>query len=284
MPFGMIEQAIADIRAGKLVIVADDEERENEGDLVGAAELVTPEMINFMATHGARAHLHAAPARALPGAGAPADGRAEHRGARDRVHGERRRRGALRRHHRHLRGRSRRHDPRGDRSRDGAAATCGAPATSSRCARARAACCSAWARPRRAWTWRGSPGSIPAGVICEILNADGTMARRPELERFAAEHGLTFITVAQLVALPARARAAGAPRWPRRGCRRRIGEFRDHRLPQRRGRGRARGAGVRRRARRAERAGADALQVPHRRRVRLGALRLRLAAARARCG
>jgi len=52
MPFGNVEQAIADIRAGKLVIVADDERRENEGDLVGAAEKVTPEMINFMATHG----------------------------------------------------------------------------------------------------------------------------------------------------------------------------------------------------------------------------------------
>ena len=51
MPHRTIEQAIADIRAGKLVIVADDENRENEGDLVGAAERVTPEMINFMATH-----------------------------------------------------------------------------------------------------------------------------------------------------------------------------------------------------------------------------------------
>src|SRR5204863_10040053 len=43
-------------------------------------------------------------------------------------------------------------------------------------------------------------GRLPSGVICEILNEDGTAARRPELERFAAEHGLTFITVAQLVA------------------------------------------------------------------------------------
>jgi 3,4-dihydroxy 2-butanone 4-phosphate synthase/GTP cyclohydrolase II len=43
-------------------------------------------------------------------------------------------------------------------------------------------------------------GLYPAGVICEILNADGSMARRPELERFAAQHGLSFITVAQLVA------------------------------------------------------------------------------------
>src|SRR5207245_4508094 len=43
-------------------------------------------------------------------------------------------------------------------------------------------------------------GLYPAGVICEILNADGSMARRPDLERFAKEHGLPFITVAQLVA------------------------------------------------------------------------------------
>src|SRR5438445_144996 len=51
MSFSAVEQAIADIRAGKLVIVADDERRENEGDLVGAAEKVTADTINFMATH-----------------------------------------------------------------------------------------------------------------------------------------------------------------------------------------------------------------------------------------
>lgn len=47
-----IEEAIEDIRAGKIIIVVDDEDRENEGDFVGAAEKVTPEMVNFMATHG----------------------------------------------------------------------------------------------------------------------------------------------------------------------------------------------------------------------------------------
>ena len=50
--FAKIEQAIEDLRNGKIVIVADDENRENEGDLVCAAELVTPEMVNFMALHG----------------------------------------------------------------------------------------------------------------------------------------------------------------------------------------------------------------------------------------
>src|SRR5262249_50440525 len=49
--FGTIEQAIEDIRNGRFVIVADDENRENEGDLICAAELVTPELVNFMITH-----------------------------------------------------------------------------------------------------------------------------------------------------------------------------------------------------------------------------------------
>ena len=48
MEFGTVEQAIADIKAGKLILVADDEDRENEGDLICAAQLVTPEIINFM--------------------------------------------------------------------------------------------------------------------------------------------------------------------------------------------------------------------------------------------
>ena len=52
MSFNTIEEAIQDIKAGKVVIVIDDENRENEGDFVAAAELATPEMINFMATHG----------------------------------------------------------------------------------------------------------------------------------------------------------------------------------------------------------------------------------------
>ena len=50
--FGTIDQAIDDLRHGKIIIVADDEDRENEGDLVAAAELVTPETINFMTLHG----------------------------------------------------------------------------------------------------------------------------------------------------------------------------------------------------------------------------------------
>ena len=52
MPHLTIEEAIRDIREGRMVILVDDEDRENEGDLCMAAEAVTPEAINFMATHG----------------------------------------------------------------------------------------------------------------------------------------------------------------------------------------------------------------------------------------
>ncbi|MEN9284863.1 MAG: hypothetical protein RLZZ179_2356 [Verrucomicrobiota bacterium] len=52
VPFDPIEDVIADIRAGRLVILTDDEDRENEGDLIGAAEKITPEMVNFMITEG----------------------------------------------------------------------------------------------------------------------------------------------------------------------------------------------------------------------------------------
>src|ERR1700691_5858797 len=52
MSFATIPEALADCRAGKMVVVVDDEDRENEGDLTMAAELVTPEAINFMATYG----------------------------------------------------------------------------------------------------------------------------------------------------------------------------------------------------------------------------------------
>src|SRR5205085_6451149 len=52
MPFASIEDAAADIRDGRMIIIVDDEDRENEGDLTCAAEKVTPDIINFMATHG----------------------------------------------------------------------------------------------------------------------------------------------------------------------------------------------------------------------------------------
>jgi 3,4-dihydroxy 2-butanone 4-phosphate synthase/GTP cyclohydrolase II len=52
MPFCSVEEAIQDVRSGRFIIILDDENRENEGDLMMAAELVTPEAINFMARFG----------------------------------------------------------------------------------------------------------------------------------------------------------------------------------------------------------------------------------------
>ncbi len=52
MPFATIPEAIEELRAGRMLVVVDDEDRENEGDLTMAAECITPEAINFMATHG----------------------------------------------------------------------------------------------------------------------------------------------------------------------------------------------------------------------------------------
>ena len=198
MSLGTVEQAIADIRAGKLVIVADDEDRENEGDLVGAADMVTPDMINFMATHGRGLICLTLIPERCQALGLPpmAEQNTEA------------------------------HETAFTVSIDAAArfgVTTGISAsdraTTIRVAIDPVTVPSDLRRPGHVFPLRARPGGVlqrvgqteasvdlarlaglyPAGVICEILSADGTMARRPELERFAARHGLTFITVAQLV-------------------------------------------------------------------------------------
>jgi len=199
MPSRTIEQAIEDIRAGKLVIVADDEDRENEGDLVGAAEMVSPEMINFMATHGRGLICLTLTPERCQALGLPqmTESNSESRETAFTV------------------------------SVDAAArfgVTTGISAAD-RAATVRVAIDPATLpadlrRPGHVFPLRSRPGGVlqrvgqteasvdlarlagmyPAGVICEILNADGTMARRVELSRFAERHGLTFITVAELVA------------------------------------------------------------------------------------
>jgi len=73
MSLNTIEEAIEDIKAGKVVIVVDDEDRENEGDFVAAASKVSPEMINFMATEG-RIDLYAHSPVTCGGIGPPSYG------------------------------------------------------------------------------------------------------------------------------------------------------------------------------------------------------------------
>lgn len=199
MAFGTIEQAIEDLRNGKIIIVADDEDRENEGDLVCAAELVTPETVNFMAMHGRGLICLALTGERCDqlGLAQMADRNTEALGTAFTVSIDAERRFGV---------------STGISAADRAATIHVAinPATTREDLR----------RPGHIFPLRARPGGVlqrvgqteasvdlarlaglvPAGVICEILNADGTMARRPELEVFARTHGLTFITVAQLVA------------------------------------------------------------------------------------
>ena len=199
MQFGTVEQAIADIKAGKLVIVADDEDRENEGDLICAAQLVTPEMINFMIkkaggwiclalTNERADQLELAPQsevntdeyRTAFTISIDADDRfgvttgvsAQDRARTIRVAVDPNTVATDLRRPGHI-------PPL--RARDGGVLQrVGHTETAVDLARL--------------------AGLTPAGVICEILNEDGTSARRPELEQFAQKYGLTFITVAQVVA------------------------------------------------------------------------------------
>jgi 3,4-dihydroxy 2-butanone 4-phosphate synthase / GTP cyclohydrolase II len=199
MTFDRVEDAIRDIRAGRLVIVADDENRENEGDLVCAASCITPALVNFMATHGRglicvalteeRAELLdlmpmtkrntevMCTAFTVSVDASPRFGVTTGISAHDRAK---------------------------------TIELLVDPDTRPADLR----------RPGHVFPLRAVPGGVlrrvgqteasvdlarlaglpPAGVICEILNDDGSMARRPELEQFARRHDLRFITVAQIVA------------------------------------------------------------------------------------
>ena len=199
MTFGSIEQAIRDIREGKLIIVADDEDRENEGDLICAAQLVSPELINFMIKKAGGLiclALTSERADALGLALMSETNLDDYRTA---------------------------YTVSIDASpRFGVTTGISAQdrATTIQVAVDPAAVPSDLRRGGHVFPLRARDGGVlqrvghtesavdlarlaalyPAGVICEILNEDGTTAKRPQLEAFAAEHGLTFITVAQLVA------------------------------------------------------------------------------------
>jgi 3,4-dihydroxy 2-butanone 4-phosphate synthase/GTP cyclohydrolase II len=199
MVFGTIEQAVTDIRAGKFVIVADDEDRENEGDLICAAQLVTPEMVNFMikkaggliclALTGDRVDaLRLAPMaetniddyRTAYTVSVDASSRfgvttgisAQDRATTIHVAVDPAAVPSDLRHGGHV-------FPL--RARDGGVLQ-------------------RVGHTEAAVDLARLAGLAPAGVICEILNEDGTSSRRPSLEAFAREHGITFVTVAQLVA------------------------------------------------------------------------------------
>jgi 3,4-dihydroxy 2-butanone 4-phosphate synthase / GTP cyclohydrolase II len=198
MPFDSVVDAIQDIREGKLVIVADDEDRENEGDLVCAASRITPDIINFMATHGrGLICLALTPERADELELRPmTEVNTEAQGTAFTISVDAAPRFGV------TTGIS-----AADRART--IQVCIDPDSTPADLR----------RPGHVFPIRARPGGVlrrvgqteasvdlarlaglePAGVICEILNDDGTMARRPQLEEFAREHGLRFITVAQII-------------------------------------------------------------------------------------
>ena len=194
----IVEQILPDVRRGRMVIIVDSEERENEGDLFVAAERATPEAINFMATH----------ARGLVSL-ALTEERMRRLGI-----------GLIT-------------DDTGNQTRFGTAFATpidarggvGSGMSASDRARTIAAAIADDAkpadliRPGRLLTLRAVDGGVlarrghteaavdlarmaglkPAGVICEIMNADGSMARMAELKRFAATHDIRILRIADLV-------------------------------------------------------------------------------------
>src|SRR4030066_559671 len=196
MPIKKVKEAIDDIRNGKMVILVDDEDREDEGDLVMAAELVTPEAINFMAKHGRGLicltlteekadHLQLPPMvrdNTSPFSTAVTVSIEARHGVTTGISAK-------------------------DR------------ATTIRTAIAADARPEDLVRPGHVFPLRARKGGVmvrvgqtegsvdlariaglkPAGVICEIMNEDGSMARLPELREFCKTHNMKIASVAKLI-------------------------------------------------------------------------------------
>src|SRR5207244_1081580 len=194
-PFASIEGAVAAIRDGKMIIVCDDEDRENEGDLTIAAEKVTPAIINFMARYGrgqiclsmTGARLDELDIPLAVNSNTTTFGTAfcvpiDLKGAGTGI-------SAADRAATVLAAISPQTTP-GDLARPGHVSPL----------RARDGGVMVRAgQTEAAVDLSRMAGLYPAGVICEIMNEDGTMARVPELTRFARKHGLLMVTIADLI-------------------------------------------------------------------------------------
>jgi 3,4-dihydroxy 2-butanone 4-phosphate synthase / GTP cyclohydrolase II len=195
-PFSSIEDAIESIRAGKMVIVVDDANRENEGDLTIAAEKITPEAVNFMARYGRGLICLSMTPERLDELEIPLM----------------------------VSQNSSRFETAFCVSIEAKGETSTGISASDRAATVRAALdpatrSSDLARPGHMFPLRSRTGGVmvragqteaavdlariaglyPAGVICEIMNEDGTMARVPQLTKFARRHGLLMVTIADLI-------------------------------------------------------------------------------------
>jgi 3,4-dihydroxy 2-butanone 4-phosphate synthase/GTP cyclohydrolase II len=195
--FASIEQAVADIAAGRPVVVVDDADRENEGDLIFAAELATPELVAFMVRHTSGYIC-------VPLTESECD-----------------RLDLPPMHHTNQDRRGTAYTVTVD-AREGVGTGISAAdrAHTIRLLAAESTGPTDLARPGHVVPLRAREGGVlrrpghteaaidltrlaglrPAGVICELVNDDGTMMRLPDLEKFCAEHGLTLVTIADLIA------------------------------------------------------------------------------------
>ncbi len=194
--FAGIEEALSELRAGRMIVVVDDEDRENEGDLTMAAEMITPEAVNFMATHGKGLICVAMTGERLDEldlAPMSADNSALG-GTAFTVSIDVKTPGVT----------------TGISAYDRAQTILAATQASTRP--------EDFGRPGHVFPIRARAGGVlerrgqteaavdlaslaglyPAGVICEIVNDDGTMARLPDLARFCKKHSLLMVTVADL--------------------------------------------------------------------------------------
>ena len=195
-PFASIEEALAAFKAGRMIIVVDDEDRENEGDLTIAAEKVTPEAINFMAKFGRGQICLSMTGERLDELEIPLAVNANTTpfGTAFCVPIDAKRKVST-----------------GISAADRAATVLAAINPKTKPADL--------ARPGHVSPLRARDGGVmvragqteaavdlariaglyPAGVICEVMNEDGTMARVAELTKFARKHGLPMITIADLI-------------------------------------------------------------------------------------
>ena len=193
--FNTIEEAIIDLRNGKMIVVVDDEDRENEGDLVMAAEKVTPDAINFMARYGRGLICVPLTPQRIDELDFP----------------------LMVTHNTDS------HETAFTVSVDAKETTTGISAHERALTIQRIidpeACPADFTRPGHIFPLRAKDGGVlrraghteaiidlsklaglyPAGVICEIMNEDGTMSRVPELMEFVEEHGLKIVTIADLI-------------------------------------------------------------------------------------
>lgn len=198
MPLASVEEALEDFKQGKFIIVMDDANRENEGDLIMAAEKVTPEAVNF-AIENARGLL------CMPIIGE----RLDELNISMMVDGNN----------------SAKHGTAFTVSVDYSKGTTTGISSYDRAATIRALANSDsrpedFAKPGHLFPLRYQEGGVlvrpghteatvdlarmagfyPAGIVCEILNSDGTMARMPELEAFSQKHNIKVVTIAQIIA------------------------------------------------------------------------------------